>query len=118
MSLTDGEGNTALHMAAFLGHTDIVRALLKVGADPAVRNHLGFSSVDNVAVKWSSGLEAYYHNVEKVLNTSLDQERIRSERPCEQVHVNLAYRRFCRLDLADPAPDHSRFPRPPRPLPV
>ena len=81
VSLTDGEGNTALHMAAFLGHTDIVRALLKVGADPAVRNHLGFSSVDNVAVKWSSGLEAYYHNVEKVLNTSLDQERIRSERP-------------------------------------
>jgi ankyrin repeat protein len=81
VSLTDGEGNTALHMAAFLGHTDIVRALLKVGTDPAVRNHLGFSSVDNVAVKWSSGLETYYHNVEKVLSTSLDLERIQSERP-------------------------------------
>ena len=80
VSLTDGEGNTALHMAAFLGHTDIVRALLKVGADPAVRNHLGFSSVDNVAVKWSSGLEAYYHNFEKVLNMSLDLERIKAER--------------------------------------
>ena len=81
VTLTDQGGNTALHMAAFLGHTDIVRALLKAGADPAVRNHLGFSSVDNVAVKWSSGLEAYYHNVEKVLNTSLDLERIKSERP-------------------------------------
>jgi len=81
VSLTDAEGNTALHMAAFLGRTDIVNVLLKSGADPAVRNHLGFNSVDNVAIKWSSGLEAYYHNVEKMLNMSLDLERIRSERP-------------------------------------
>ncbi|MEO1618906.1 MAG: ankyrin repeat domain-containing protein, partial [Planctomycetota bacterium] len=81
VSLTDGEGNTALHMAAFLGHTEIVRALLKAGTDPAIRNHLGFSSVDNVAVRWSSDLEAYYHHLEKVLDVSLDLERIQFERP-------------------------------------
>ncbi len=35
---------------------------------------------------------------------------IRSERRlCEEVHVNLAYRWFCRLDLVDPASDHSTF---------
>lgn len=35
---------------------------------------------------------------------------IRSERRlCEEVHLNLAYRWFCRLDLADPIPDHSTF---------
>jgi len=35
---------------------------------------------------------------------------IRSERRlCGEVHVNLAYRWFCRLDLADPVPDHSTF---------
>jgi len=35
---------------------------------------------------------------------------IRSERRlCEEVHVNLAYRWFCKLDLADPVPDHSTF---------
>ena len=35
---------------------------------------------------------------------------IRSERRlCEEVHLNLAYRCFCRLDLADPVPDHSTF---------
>jgi len=81
VSLTDAEGNTALHMAAFLGHTDIVRVLLKAGADPDRRNALGFSAIDNVAVRWSSGLEAYYHNVEKVLKTSLDLKLIRAERP-------------------------------------
>ncbi len=35
---------------------------------------------------------------------------IRSERRlCEDVHLNLAYGWFCRLDLTDPAPDHSSF---------
>jgi transposase len=35
---------------------------------------------------------------------------IRSERRlCDEVHLNLAYRWFCRLDLTDPVPDHSAF---------
>ncbi|EEX16810.1 transposase, IS4 family [Citreicella sp. SE45] len=35
---------------------------------------------------------------------------IRSERRlCEEVHLNLAYRWFCRLDLADRVPNHSTF---------
>ena len=35
---------------------------------------------------------------------------IRSERRlCEEVHLNLAYRWFCRLDLTDRGPDHSTF---------
>ena len=35
---------------------------------------------------------------------------IRSERRlCEDVHLNLAYRWFCRLDLTDRVPDHSTF---------
>ena len=35
---------------------------------------------------------------------------IRSERRlCEEVHLNLAYRWLCRLDLEDAVPDHSTF---------
>jgi transposase len=35
---------------------------------------------------------------------------IRSERRlCDEVHLNLAYRWFCRLDLNDGVPDHSTF---------
>lgn len=35
---------------------------------------------------------------------------IRSERRlCEEVHLNLAYRWFCRLDLEDEVPNHSTF---------
>jgi ankyrin repeat protein len=81
VSLADREGNTALHMASFLGRTDLVRLLLKAGADPELRNHLGFSSLDNVAITWNAGLEDYYHHVERVLKTTLDLEQIRVERP-------------------------------------
>ena len=35
---------------------------------------------------------------------------IRSETSlCQEVHLNLAYRWFCRLDLPDPVPNHSTF---------
>lgn len=35
---------------------------------------------------------------------------IRSERKlCEEVHLNLAYRWFCRLGLEDDVPEHSTF---------
>src|SRR3546814_6071515 len=35
---------------------------------------------------------------------------IRSERRlCEEVHLNLAYRWFCRLELEGKVPDHSSF---------
>ncbi len=35
---------------------------------------------------------------------------IRSERRlCDEIHLNLAYRWFCRLDLGDGVPDHSTF---------
>ena len=35
---------------------------------------------------------------------------IRSERRlCEEIHLNLAYRWFCRLSLEDVVPDHSTF---------
>ena len=44
---------------------------------------------------------------------------IRSERRlCEEVHVNLAYRWFCRLGLEDRIPDHSDLlEESPRPVP-
>lgn len=44
-----------------------------------------------------------------------DLSCIRSERRlCEEGHLNLAHRWFCRLDLADRKPDHSTFSKPTR----
>jgi Transposase domain (DUF772) len=42
---------------------------------------------------------------------------IRSERRlCDEVHLNLAYRWFCRLGLDGGVPDHSTFSKNPRPV--
>ncbi len=81
VQIGDGSGNTALHMATFLGHTEVVTVLLEANADPEVRNHLGFSARDLVAIEWTSGLEDYYHHTEQVLNRRLDLGRIKAERP-------------------------------------
>ncbi|MCL4104737.1 UNVERIFIED_CONTAM: hypothetical protein GTU68_034176 [Idotea baltica] len=81
VSLTDDEGNTALHMAAFGGHTSIVRDLITSGDGAASRNKLGFNAQDLVDVAWSSGLETYYHRTEQILGIPLDLDRIRTERP-------------------------------------
>ncbi len=46
--------------------------------------------------------------------SALSLTAIRSERRlCKEVHLNLAYRWFCRLDLSDRVPDHSAFSKNP-----
>ena len=68
-----------------------------------------------------SGLKPFYSNIGR---PSIDPELmmrmlivgycmgIRSERRlCEEVHLNLAYRWFCRLGLEGKVPDHSTFSR-------
>jgi ankyrin repeat protein len=81
LTLTDGKGNTALHMAAFLGNTGVVHILLSADADPAVRNDLGFNSTDLVAVVWNAQLEEFYHKLEKELGMPIDLDKVRAERP-------------------------------------
>jgi transposase len=59
-------------------------------------SHTGRASVDPELLIWMLLVEYCFG--------------IRSERRlCEEVHLNLAYRWFCRLDLADRIPDHSTF---------
>lgn len=81
VTATDNQGNMALHMAVFLGNTEVVRILLSADADPLVRNGLGFNSLEIVAAPWSNKYEEYLREAEKELNTELDVRRIRTERP-------------------------------------
>ena len=41
VDVQDGNGNTALHLAAFEGHNYIAKELLKVGADYNIKNNAG-----------------------------------------------------------------------------
>ncbi|KAI8803543.1 hypothetical protein BJ742DRAFT_828663 [Cladochytrium replicatum] len=48
LDLTFGGGNTALHLATFVGAKDLVKLLLERGANRALRNSKGFAPVDVV----------------------------------------------------------------------
>jgi transposase len=87
----------------------------QVPADHLLRSIDRFVELDGIR----TSLAAYYSSTGR---PSIDPELmirillvgyimgIRSERRlCEEVHLNLAYRWFCRLDLTDSVPDHSTF---------
>ena len=69
VSITDSGGNTALHMASFLGNTTVVEQLLDAGADPMLRNELGFNSVDQAASPWNAEQEEYLIALSEQLRT-------------------------------------------------
>lgn len=46
LNITFGGGNTALHLATFLGEKDIVSLLLANGANDKISNNKGFTPVD------------------------------------------------------------------------
>jgi len=48
----DSSGQSALHKAAFLGYTSAVRTLAGLGADPMVKDTLGFTPLD-LARRWN-----------------------------------------------------------------
>lgn len=79
--LTDRAGNTALHMASFLGRWVMVEELIEAGSDPLVRNHDGFNSDDLVALNWNPNLQRYYQHLELIFGFELDYEQIKANRP-------------------------------------
>ncbi|RKP22993.1 hypothetical protein SYNPS1DRAFT_19282, partial [Syncephalis pseudoplumigaleata] len=46
IDLTFGDGNTALHLAVFLGLHDVVTLLVERGANTLIKNGKGFTPVD------------------------------------------------------------------------
>lgn len=67
---TDSRGNTALHMAAANGHTEVVRFILKaVGDDKAFVNRL--NSENNTALHWAC-LNGHADVVQALLESGAD----------------------------------------------
>jgi transposase len=57
-------------------------------------------------------LKPFYSTIGRPsIDPELMMQSIRSERLCEEVHLNLAYRWFCRLGLSGKVPDRSTFSR-------
>ena len=89
------QGDTALLIAAFLCHTEVVQALLKAGADKSIRNKAGASAYDTVAGSFEE-VKGIYELLDgvlfKPLGKPLDYNRLQATRP--KIAVMLQYTGF------------------------
>ncbi|QDV44569.1 Ankyrin repeats (3 copies) [Stieleria neptunia] len=75
------DGNTALHIASFLCHKEVVAVLLKRNASRAIRSAHGERAVDTVAGPWSDGLARLYQFIATSTSQDIDLEAVRNQRP-------------------------------------
>ena len=84
LNLQNKNGDTALSVAAFLCHPEIVEALLKGGADKAIKNNTGTTALDGAQAPWDEVKPIYdYLNgiLYKPIGIPLDYKRIQQTRP-------------------------------------
>ena len=84
LNLQNKDGNTALHTAAFLCHSEIVGALLKAGADKAIKTNTGATALDGALAPWDQ-VKPIYDLLNGILykpaGIPLDYNRIQQTRP-------------------------------------
>ena len=84
LNLQNKDGNTALHTAAFLCHPEIVEALLKGGADKAIKSNVGATALDGAQAPWDEVKPVYdllNTILYKPIGMPLDYDRIQQTRP-------------------------------------
>ena len=69
IDVQDGNGNTALHLAAFEGHNYIAKELLKAGADFNIKNNAGKVPNDVSKFWMNETIEELMEQNEQEVNT-------------------------------------------------
>lgn len=75
------DGNTPLHVAAFLCRADIVQMLLDKGASTAAKNERGETPIDSVSGPWNSQLAGFYAGLGSVAGVPIDLKQMEAQRP-------------------------------------
>ena len=81
VSYHNRDGNTPLHLAAFLCREDMIEFLLENGASLTKKNQRGEAAVDTVSGQWSSGLQQFYEGIIGGSNLELNVDLIQKQRP-------------------------------------
>ncbi|MCH2064286.1 MAG: ankyrin repeat domain-containing protein [Roseibacillus sp.] len=81
VSYHNRDGNTPLHLAAFLCREDMVEFLLRHGASLTKKNDREEAAVDTVSGGWSDGLRQFYEGIIRGSNLGLDVKKIEKQRP-------------------------------------
>ena len=74
------DGNSPLHVAAFLCRHDVVNLLLDHGADLKVKNRRQESPIDVVSAEWSEGLADFYQAIARDAGIELNLKQIENDR--------------------------------------
>ena len=77
---TNRDGNTTLHIAAFMCRTEVVKLLLKNGASLTARNHRRETPLDVVSGDWSEPLAGLYQFLNTSAELKLDLAGIQKQR--------------------------------------
>ncbi len=80
VSLASADGNTALLIASFFAHQELVTILLDHDASPLAKNGRGDTPLSVVSANWNPQLEATYQSLGRALEVELDLERIKRVR--------------------------------------
>jgi YVTN family beta-propeller protein len=75
------DGNTALHLAAFMCRTEVVKLLLKNGAALTARNHRHESPLDVATGEWNKPLSDFYKILSDSAALNLNLAEIQKQRP-------------------------------------
>ena len=81
VNATNEDGNTPLHVAAFMGRTELVQLLLAKGASITQRNGRRETAIDTVSGAWSDGLAGFYRRLNQGATHKVDLEQIQKLRP-------------------------------------
>jgi len=69
-----------LTVAAYLGRADLVRLLLRLGADPERRGKDGKTALDQAAAPWTRDTEIQCRQVMRATGVDIDIERVQAGR--------------------------------------
>ena len=81
VSYHNRDGNTPLHLAAFLCREEMIDFLLSHGASLTKKNDREEAAVDTVSGEWSDGLRQFYEGIIRGSNLGLDVKKMEKQRP-------------------------------------
>ena len=78
---TNRDGNTPLHVAAFMGRFEIVNLILSKGANLKILNNRKETPIDVVSGEWTDELAGFYRLLNGLTTNKVDLHEIRKARP-------------------------------------
>ena len=75
------DGNTPLHVAAFMGRFEIVNLILSKGANLKILNNRKETPIDVVSGEWTDELAGFYRLLNGLTTNKVDLHEIRKARP-------------------------------------